>query len=172
MKSKFKVAVIVVFVGTIALAVFGMLVGPTEPKTEATGIDQKASKSTEVGKDQVVEKAVVKKLDEQVYADAAKASEDYTNVIRPLVEPDNKLYRWCGILERADKDEAFSSYLIAMGDRKTRFLAFAGKEARTMKAFSGELRIGGSICIAGSYSGNHELGGKSVPILAAVIIYT
>ncbi len=109
--------------------------------------------------------------EERIYAEANKAPDDYTNVIRPLVEPNKKLYRWCGILERADKDETLSSYLITLGDRRTRFMVFAGKEARTMLAFSGELRIGGQICAAGYYSANAQLGGKTVPVLAATVIY-
>lgn len=116
-------------------------------------------------------------LTEQDYTDAASAPDDLMNVIRPLVEPDKKLYKWCGILEHADVSKELRQLILVLGDRRRRFASFDQNEARIVKAFrGGELRIGASICVAGRYVANlpyTTVGGtqETMPALAGILIF-
>lgn len=99
---------------------------------------------------------------------------DYTNALRPLVEPDMKLYRWMGVLERMDKQGKSTTYVVALGDPQFKFGVVAGDLAEV--DVSG-LRIGGQIVITGRYISNFDyvtvLGvPKTAPLLAALKIST
>lgn len=117
--------------------------------------------------------AVSEAIDEEaaaaLEAEIDNASADGTNIFRPLLKPDMKVYRWCGLLEQAtplgagESDFTFG-YVVKVGNY--RFAATSSQDAD-------DLRIGGLICVTGRYVGNMELetvigAHHTTPLLAAL----
>lgn len=161
-----------VTVGVFLAAIVAL--GATAPKQVPTPVAQ--SRPEQAKQEAAVQAAAPKLLPDSVFAEAERASEDYTNLIHPLVEADKQLYKWCGILEQADVDSTLRSLIVVLGDKKHRFLSVDGNEARKFDAFGGQLRIGGSVCVAGRYIGNQKyttvIGSQeTMPVLSAIVIY-
>ena len=87
---------------------------------------------------------------EEAQAELDHPNSDVMNVIQPLVKADNRIYRWCGILEQVEAD----TYLVSLGDPKYKFVAVAseGDPAQGLP-----IRLRGKICISGRYVKNVAL---------------
>ncbi|WP_298854159.1 hypothetical protein [uncultured Aquimonas sp.] len=81
-------------------------------------------------------------------------SENLNSVLRPLVEADMKVYRWCGLLEQANLDDPKNAvFVVALGNPQFKFYAVSFKEEN----WRGQpIRIGGHICVTGRYFTNIE----------------
>jgi hypothetical protein len=112
---------------------------------------------------------------EEAEAEIENPNGDVSNVIRPLIQADMKMYRWCGILEQVNVDDPKNAvFVIALGSREYKFYAISGREEQ-WKSLS--LRIGGPMCVIGRYVSNSEartvLGvPRTLPVLTAFQIST
>jgi hypothetical protein len=95
---------------------------------------------------------ISKAVDEELAAEIDHASGDNTSVLRPLLKPDQKVYRWCGILEQATPGTSDSlykfAYIVAVGDY--RYAATSSQDAD-------DLGIGGPVCVTGRLRGECSL---------------
>ena len=112
---------------------------------------------------------------EEAEAEIDSPDSDLSNVFRPLIQPDMKMYRWCGILEQANfEDPKNAVFLVALGSREYKFYAISSREEQWSNL---PIRIGGQFCVVGRYAFNSDartvLGvPRTLPGLAAFRIST
>jgi hypothetical protein len=85
-------------------------------------------------------------------------STSLTNVLRPLVQPDMKMYRWCGKLERAELDNPKAqALLVSIGNEQYQhgFIAASFGKFDIRTEFP-SLRLNSGVCVTGRYLGNQE----------------
>lgn len=96
-------------------------------------------------------------------------STSLTNVLRPLVQPDMKMYRWCGKLERAELDNPKAqALLVSIGNEQYQhgFIAASFGKFDIRTEFP-TLRLNSGICVTGRYLGNQEsasAAGKTIAV--------
>lgn len=93
-----------------------------------------------------------------------------SNIFQPLAQPDMKMYRWCGKLERAELDDAKAqTLLVGTGNERYWFVAASFGKFDVRSEFP-SMRLNARICVTGRYLGNHELkmasgGVNTIPVL-------
>lgn len=98
-------------------------------------------------------------------------STQVTNIFQPMVQPDMKMYRWCGKLERAELDDPkIQTLLLGTGNDRYWFVAASFGKFDILSEFP-SLRLNTRICVTGRYLGNQEMkansgGVQTVPVLS------
>lgn len=89
-------------------------------------------------------------LHEELQASLDSPRTDTMNMIRPLVNADKEMYRWCGTLKEADmNDPKADSFVFKQVD-----YYFAGIASNKDTARGLPLRVGGFVCVTGVYINN------------------
>lgn len=111
---------------------------------------------------------------EELQFEVDYADTNPTNIFRPLVKADMRMYKWCGILEQTDQGtddtgKPYNTYVVQLGNGRYRFSALASSVA---EVDASQLRIDGFICITGRYIANmpyETVGGANgqMPMLTA-----
>lgn len=106
---------------------------------------------------------------EEAAFEADNPNTSMANVIRPLVQADMKMYRWCGTLAQAELDNPKAQMLLVSvgNDQYPRGFIAASFGKYDIRSEFPSLRLNAGICATGRYFGNQEsttASGKTITV--------